>query len=84
MFIFCIAWPAAPLPSQSTSVHGHGKKTTARSSYYHYTVEKGDTLSDIARRFGTSKETILVANNKGPHNPVRVGDKLVVPLKKQQ
>ncbi len=80
-----IAGPAQK-PSQrvtATPAQASGKKASARS-YYHYTVEKGDTLSTIARRFGTSKETILVANNKGPHNPVRVGDRLVVPVKRQQ
>lgn len=51
-------------------------------NFYHYTVEQGDTLADIARRFGISKEAILVANNKGPHNPVRVGDRLVMPVKR--
>ncbi len=55
-----------------------------RPGYFHYTVTQGDTLSAIAQRFGVSKETILVANNKGPHNPVRVGDRLVLPGKRQQ
>lgn len=75
------AAPAAVQARQNATVQADSKKSTERR-YYHYTVEKGDTLSAIARRFGTSKETILVANNKGPHNPVRVGDRLVVPVKR--
>ena len=74
---------AVPQPRQNMSAPVSGKKDVSRS-YYHYTVAKGDTLSAIARRFGISQETILVANNKGPHNPVRVGDRLVVPVKRQQ
>ena len=74
---------AVPQPRQNMSAPVSGKKDVSRS-YYHYTVAKGDTLSAIARRFDISQETILVANNKGPHNPVRVGDRLVVPVKRQQ
>lgn len=75
---------AAPPPRYTSSSVRPSSKKTDISRYYHYTVEKGDTLAGIAYRFGSSKEAILMANNKGPHNPVRVGDKLVVPVKKKQ
>lgn len=45
-----------------------------------YVVKRSDTLSGIARRFGTSVRAILAAN---PHikdpNVIRVGQRLVIP-----
>lgn len=51
--------------------------------YYRHTVAQGDTLSGIARHFGTSTESILRANHKGPGNPVRVGERIIVPVKRR-
>ena len=50
---------------------------------YRHTVAQGDTLSGIARHFGTSTESILRANHKGPGNPVRVGERIIVPVKRR-
>lgn len=71
--------PPAPRPQPQAD---RGREEVVR--YFRYTVVQGDTLSDIARRFGVSRESILRANNKGPHNPIRVGDQLVVPVKGYQ
>ncbi len=43
-----------------------------------YTVEKGDTLSTIARRFGVSINTILWENNLSETGLIKPGDKLAI------
>jgi murein DD-endopeptidase MepM/ murein hydrolase activator NlpD len=44
-----------------------------------YTVEEGDTISKIARKFGVSVNTILWANNLSFSSYVKPGQKLIVP-----
>jgi murein DD-endopeptidase MepM/ murein hydrolase activator NlpD len=43
-----------------------------------YTVAVGDSLSEIASRFGVSTNTIRWANNMTPKEPIKVGQKLVI------
>lgn len=43
-----------------------------------YVVRKGDTLSDIARMYDVSVNTILWANNLGSARGVRPGDTLII------
>lgn len=61
---------AAPVPTP-TVVPG------AEVTYY--TVQRGDTLSSIARRFNTTVEAILRANNIANPNYINAGQKLVIP-----
>jgi nucleoid-associated protein YgaU len=55
------------------------KKPPAHSARV-YIVKRGDTLSHIARRFGTSVRALQAAN---PHvknaNVIRVGQRLIIP-----
>ncbi len=52
---------------------------TPFSSYrYTHTVVAGDTLFAIARRYGTSVEAIMQANNL-PNTNIRVGQQLLIP-----
>ncbi len=44
----------------------------------HYIVEKGDTLYTIAKKFGTSVDSIVSLNNL-PNNEINVGETLLVP-----
>lgn len=44
-----------------------------------HTVQVGETLAGIAKRYGTTTEAIMKANNLTSSN-VRVGQKLIVPL----
>lgn len=44
-----------------------------------YTVSKGDTLSSIARRFGTTIRSILAANGLSDPNRIVVGRQLSIP-----
>ena len=43
-----------------------------------YTVEKGDTLSSIAEKFGISLETILWANDLNKNSKIAPGQKLII------
>ncbi len=44
-----------------------------------YVVQNGDTLSDLATRFNTTVEEILVANDMTDPNSLQVGQELVIP-----
>lgn len=43
------------------------------------TVQKGDTLSGLARKHGTTVAAICAANSTTPTTPIRVGQKLHLP-----
>lgn len=44
-----------------------------------YTVQKGDTLSSIARQFQLHPQAILAANNRPTLAQVRIGERLIIP-----
>lgn len=44
-----------------------------------YTVQRGDALSDIAKRFGVTIQAIEGANNLRNANRISIGQKLVIP-----
>lgn len=56
------------------SVIGQERKTVVD-----YTVEPGDSLGNIAYRFGVSVATILWENNLGVNSIIRPGEKLRIP-----
>jgi LysM repeat protein len=60
------------------------RKALRREKFGTYKVRKGDTLSGIARRFGVKKREISELNElkKGRH--LRVGQKLMLPLKQKK
>ena len=60
---------SAPAP---TTAPATGGETT-------YTVQRGDTLYSIARRYGTTVEAIASANGITNPNLIRVGQKLTIP-----
>ncbi|HEY4689298.1 MAG TPA: LysM domain-containing protein [Anaerolineae bacterium] len=53
---------------------------TPRSAAITYVVQRGDTLSAIARRFGVSVIDIARANNIINPNLIRVGQTLIIPI----
>jgi LysM repeat protein len=59
---------AAPAPTTAPS----GGTTT-------YTVQRGDTLYSIARRYGTTVEAIAAANGIANPSRIRVGQTLTIP-----
>jgi LysM repeat protein len=75
-----------PRPSTGTGGGSSKPKSSASSrpktpapSTVSYTVVKGDTLSGIASRYGTSVSAIRSANGLRSDNLIRVGQKLKVP-----
>jgi LysM repeat protein len=70
---------APQLPPTPTPVVQAPPATTAPSTGLTYTVQRGDTLSAIAKRFGTTVDAIVRAN--GITNPSRIvtGQKLIIP-----
>jgi LysM repeat protein len=67
--------PTTPLPPQPTQVpppQPPGGSTT-------YVVQPGDTLSSIARRFGTTVSAIVAANNIANPNLIYPGQVLIIP-----
>jgi len=70
-----------PTPTVQESKGGRGGSNQAsRTEIITYTVQMGDTVYDIAQRFGISGETILWANGKLEDNPdlLAVGQKLTI------
>jgi membrane-bound lytic murein transglycosylase D len=55
------------------------KRQTPRVEFAEHRVRRGETLSKIARKYGTSVQAIVDANRLGSRNRVVVGQRLVVP-----
>lgn len=58
------------------------KKTTTKTKTITYTVKKGDTLSAIAKKYGTTYQKIAKDNNIKDPNYIKVGQKLKIKTKK--
>ncbi len=61
---------------------GAGSATTggaASSATTTYTVQKGDMLSAIAKRFGTTVAAIVAANNLTNPDSLKIGQRLIIP-----
>lgn len=74
----------APAPTHSTKTEHTGAASDTASSAtgetVSYTVKGGDSLTKIAKKFGTSVKAVRAANGlKG--NDIKVGQKLKVPAK---
>jgi LysM repeat protein len=59
---------------------GLGPTATPSGGAMVYTVQAGDTVSDIAVRLHSQIDWILKANNLGPKDYLRIGQSLTVPL----
>ena len=69
--------PAASLGSASS--HSAGTAGTGGRSGYEHKVEKGQTLSVIAKGYGKSVEAIMKANKLSNPSSIRVGQVLFIP-----
>jgi len=56
----------------------NGSTPAQRTEIVYHTVNRGDTVSSIARAFGISVNTILWANNLGSSSYIRPGDRLTI------
>jgi LysM repeat protein len=59
---------------------GPGPTPTPSGGTLLYSVQPGDTISDIAERFGSRMDWILDANKRKPNDMLRPGDRLLIPL----
>ncbi len=66
--------------SHSSERNQSEKRTTAHGSAQkkHYTVQHGDTLWNVARRFSTTVKEITTANRLRPNEPLKPGQVLVI------
>jgi murein DD-endopeptidase MepM/ murein hydrolase activator NlpD len=62
----------------SPDQNNQNNSTPQRTVITNYTVQNGDTISAIARRFGLSVNTILWTNNLTDHSLIQPGDNLII------
>lgn len=76
---------AEAFKKQGGSSRGGGTRSTGGGSYSgparEHSVQSGETLSAIAQAYGSSVDAIIKANGLGNDGMIRVGQKLVVPVK---
>lgn len=73
-------------PAPSAPVHAAAALQTVPASFTapltasgSYTIKRGDTVTSIARQFGTTVKQILAANNLSPSSMIYAGRTLVIP-----
>lgn len=67
------------LPPIAPPAAGTGAPLAPTAAGRVITVQRGDTLSAIARRYGTTVAALCAANGTTPTTPIRVGQKLRLP-----
>lgn len=72
--------PIAPTPIPGNTVFGGSGSAAAPRQY---TVVAGDTLTNIAARFGVSMQDIVIANGIANPNTLSVGQVLIIPAASQ-
>jgi LysM repeat protein len=75
-----IALKAAP-PSKPVTAKPATPKPVAKPELKTYTVDKGDTVTYIARRFGVSSEALIKLNGITQPTKLQAGRKLRIPAK---
>lgn len=74
------ATPTPPLPATYTPVAmGHGGHLYAVSTRSIHIVQAGDTLGELAKRYGVTVQAIAQANRIYNYNLIEVGDILYIP-----
>jgi len=61
-------------PGQKLKISGG-----AAAAAVEYTVRRGDTVYDIAGKYGVSTSAVLAANCMGPRDPIYPGEKIKIP-----
>lgn len=71
--------PASVGASASLAPASVPPEATPAPSQTTYVVQQGDTLNDIAQRFGTTAQAIASANGIGVNDVIDPGDVLIIP-----
>lgn len=71
--------PPSPLPTRTPVRTPTPVPPTATPSQRFHTVAAGETLSEIAQRYGATVDAILRANNMSNPNMLSIGAKLLIP-----
>lgn len=69
---------SANKPKEPVKKPAAKKQKTAKESNTHYTVRRGDTLTSIAKRFGTTWQKLQKLNGIKNANMIKVGQRLKV------
>ena len=69
---------AVAIPQEGASEAG-GSAEAAAGAGRTYTIKRGDTLSVVAIRFGTTVALLAAANNITNPNAIQIGQVLVIP-----
>jgi LysM repeat protein len=70
----------SPTPAGPTAVPTQGPvQATIVPLEPGYTVQSGDTLAIIARRYNTTVDALVSINNLADRNSLRVGQRLILP-----
>ena len=69
----------ASTPAVKTPGAGTASTSSRAKTGYNHTVEKGQTLSEIARGYGKNLDVIMKANNLKTANTIRPGQVLFIP-----
>lgn len=76
--------PAAPTPPVATPPASPPKSTapvSTSTSTTKYTIKSGDTVTSIAKKFGTTVQAILTANKLTAKSIIYAGRTLIIPVK---
>lgn len=69
---------SSPLFVENVSLASISSEAEKEKDIIYYTVKEGDTLWDIANKYGISVETILLANEISKSASLKVGQKLII------
>lgn len=72
--------PAVDAQGDDTATNGAGdESSTATPTIQTYEIQQGDTLVEIAERFGVTVEALVQANAITNPNRIQPGEALVIP-----
>lgn len=71
----------APVKPQPVKPQTTTTQPAKQQSYTYYTIRRGDTLSSIARRYGTTADAIAKCNNMKNKDAIKEGQKIKIPKK---
>jgi LysM repeat protein len=74
--------PRLPAPETRPVVKKPLRQTVVEPAHsFRYTVIAGDTLRDLAERFGISVKELAAANGLPENAPLRIGQRLIIPAR---